>query len=948
MKDDDILNAVLSQLGDSYEYIKPLGEGASSKVYLLYHRHLKQKRALKIMDYEFLRQLLAKGKGNSQHAKEEFDKRKKRFINEAKVYKKIKHPHIAEIYDIRVLRHKIEDIEIPYIIMQYVEGETLRDLLKKSKKPLGLAKAAAISQNILDALAAIHQKDIVHRDLKPSNIMIEKKTGKAILIDFGLAKDLTAESTRLTSTGLAMGTPLYMSPEHFKDSSKAGPKSDIYSFGVILYEMLTGSPPYLGTGAEIMCSHILGKVPDIKTGKPDLPDIIDTLIRKSMAKQEDEREGDINFYKNELESFIEKSKPSKIEPGINKPLVIKPKPVKIAAYAASVLLLAVISYYSYRYFYPPSPEPGVENQQISRVKQAGEKPLEQKPGNREIIEKNTALLSLEKETQKKVPPGEPPMESIGQNKVKEKSSGGEDKKLVPPSPSITSPSKNDQPVNKDDRKQSEGKVNLQETNKPPESISRQDEPGQETRETTPPGVNPKGDSNVSVIDWEKIETGQRVSYQPDPIYYGVKRDELLNASAAEMKTFPIRWIVACAREGASVYRTSSLKRRRFRAAFLQRFEVIKKEKDKVQVIELDPSNGKKPRSGWIAMQNLIYLPRAIKDERTSVYQKVVFTHIEEHLEAGKIGDITFYNSTFPGKRNEYETRTMGTLRIAYVYAWENTDYEDSQFVLIGNYPTIEGLSSDKKAFEKTIYGWCKIDKLFPWNSRIALIPNKEQNARCYIFIDGPSLTNFYSKAGHSDSPDPKYLLTDDPYKMWQDSKWPFFLEGRFNAVNQDYVRLVCQVKVKGKGHLMKFGYAKEFDPDIGVRLFHNVYLFRKSEISQIIRDLNRTLEMLKPRKINSLWKDLIERTYGEEYDHTRTFNHYAQMHDGITYKELSFLFGKTQQQLSRISFNEFDEIEQKLISVKARLGNLMYDISSGRFFGSPDDPYIWLYEEEMP
>jgi hypothetical protein len=280
--------------------------------------------------------------------------------------------------------------------------------------------------------------------------------------------------------------------------------------------------------------------------------------------------------------------------------------------------------------------------------------------------------------------------------------------------------------------------------------------------------------------------------QPDPIYYSVKRNELLNTSEAEMKTFPIRWIVACARGGAPIYSEASLKREIFNASFLQRFEVEKKIKDKLQVIELDTSP-KKPRTGWIYMKDLIYLPRSLRDSRTSVYQKVVFTHIEEHLEVGKVGDITFYKSPGSGKKNEYQTRAMGTLRIAYVYAWENTDYEDSRFVLIGNFPTIEGLSSDQKAFEKIIYGWCKIDKLFPWKSRIALIPNKSNNASSYIFIDGPTLTNFYSQAKQDSVPDPKNLLTFDPYKMWKDSNWPFFLEGKLKAENLDYVRLVCQV-----------------------------------------------------------------------------------------------------------------------------------------------------------
>jgi hypothetical protein len=126
-----------------------------------------------------------------------------------------------------------------------------------------------------------------------------------------------------------------------------------------------------------------------------------------------------------------------------------------------------------------------------------------------------------------------------------------------------------------------------------------------------------------------------------------------------------------------------------------------------------------------------------------------------------------------------------------------------------------------------------------------------------------------------------------------------------------------------------------------------VYFFRKSEVNNIIHILNRTLQLL-PRRINILWHELIDRVYGAEYDPGRTFNDYAKMHDGILYKNQSVLFDKTQEQINRLKNSEIVEIEQKIRKVKEKLENLINDSASDRFFGPMDDPYIWLYEDELP
>ncbi|UCH93397.1 MAG: protein kinase, partial [Candidatus Aminicenantes bacterium] len=775
-------------------YIKYLGKGATSRVFLVYQKHLKQFRALKIMEYEYIH-LIVESESDTDSIVE-LNERRKRFINEANAYMKIKHPNVAEIYDIRQVETQRgrEIIDIPYIIMEYVEGVPLSHLLK-SQKPLKVETAAAISVDILDALDAIHQKDIIHRDIKPSNIMIEKRTDKATIIDFGLAKDIL-EGTHMTSVGMIMGTFIYMSPEQFEDCSKVGPGTDIYSFGVILYEMLTGKPPYMGSAKELMHNHIYGEIPDIRKVDNDLPAVMDTLIRKAMAKKEKKR-GNVRYYKEILTDFIKKPGPESFETVISSPPVFKPRNTKKVAYAAVFISIVLISIFLYFY-------------------------LAQKSGR-------------------------------------------------------------------------------------------------------------------IVNDRDEISTGGLEL--PDPVYYGLYRDELRRYSKKQISTLPMPWVAACAREGTVIYQDASLTVDGFQAAYLQRFEVLDKTGDKLKLRELDKPY---PGTGWASMMNLIYLPRALRDERTSTYQKVVFTNIREQPEPGEPGDITFYKSPgSPNRENIYEKRWPGILRIAYVYAWENNDHEDSQWVLIGDSPTIKSASKDENAFIKVVYGWCETSGLFSWNSRMALVPNREKNARAYIFRTDRALINFYGKAGANAVPDAADLLTPDSYKMWKDSNWPFFRERKFYNRVQDYIKLVCQDA--------KFGYAVEKDPGFSAfNQFKEVYLFRRSEIDKINQDLETTLELLKSRKINTLCKELVEWVYLEEYAPGRTFNEYAQMNDGITYKELAILFDKTQDQIDKMDPRRFDEIEVKVTAVRARLMDIINDQSGERFFGPSDDPYIWLYEEELP
>jgi len=284
MKNDPILKDVLRKLGKKYEYKKPLGGGGFSKVYLIRHTMLKEDHALKIMDYDYIKKRIEKQ--DIDDLKKEFIGIKERFINEAKLYKRIRHPNIVEIHDVDVIEDKKEKVEIPYITMDYINGSSL-DRILKNKTPFEWRKALSISTDVLEALDTIHKKEVIHRDIKPANIMIEDRSGKSILIDLGIAKDLTSS---LTATGMAMGTPVYMAPEQFRDCSKVTRKADIYSFGVVVYEMLTGEIPFNGeTYGEIMYAHLDKPVPNIRQKNPDLPVGIENIIFKALAKEPEER-----------------------------------------------------------------------------------------------------------------------------------------------------------------------------------------------------------------------------------------------------------------------------------------------------------------------------------------------------------------------------------------------------------------------------------------------------------------------------------------------------------------------------------------------------------------------------------------------------------------------------------------------------------------------------------
>jgi eukaryotic-like serine/threonine-protein kinase len=199
-----------------------------------------------------------------------------RFLREIRLAARLQHPNILPVYD------SGEASGILYYLMPYVEGESLRDRLHREPQ-LPLDEAVQIAREVAEALSYAHAHDVVHRDIKPENIMLSG--GHAMVTDFGIARAISAAGgDQVTQTGLAIGTPAYMSPEQSAGGS-VDRRSDIYSLGCVLYETLAGLPPFTGPTAQaIMARHSLDSVPRLKIVRESIPDALEAVINRALSK----------------------------------------------------------------------------------------------------------------------------------------------------------------------------------------------------------------------------------------------------------------------------------------------------------------------------------------------------------------------------------------------------------------------------------------------------------------------------------------------------------------------------------------------------------------------------------------------------------------------------------------------------------------------------------------
>ncbi|WP_417387428.1 protein kinase domain-containing protein [Gimesia sp.] len=245
-----------------YQILSRLGEGGMGCVYLARDTQLERKVALKLPQI-------------NSHADTQFITR---FYREARAAANLNHPNLCSVYDV----DQIDDVH--YITMEFIEGESLAALIQAGQK-FSQTEIAQLIQQLAQALELAHQQGIVHRDLKPANIMI-RQDGTPIITDFGLATmSQNEEATQLTQHGQIMGSPSYMSPEQVEgDLEKIGPASDVYSLGVIMYELLAGQRPFQGTTASIL-SQIMTKDPrPVRNIQPDIDSRLDQICRKMMAR----------------------------------------------------------------------------------------------------------------------------------------------------------------------------------------------------------------------------------------------------------------------------------------------------------------------------------------------------------------------------------------------------------------------------------------------------------------------------------------------------------------------------------------------------------------------------------------------------------------------------------------------------------------------------------------
>ncbi len=262
----DVLDRLKSVLGDRYTIERELGTGGMAIVYLAEDLKHRRKGAIKVLRPERVRSIDAE-----------------RFLREIEFAAALTHPNILPLHD------SGETDGFLYYVMPYVEGQTLRHRLFRERR-LSFQDAIQITTEVAGALSFAHRQCIVHRDIKPENILLAD--GKAVVADFGIAKaicDACDDNITLGGGGGSVGTPAYMSPEQAL-GEEVDPRADVYSLGCVLYEMLTGTAPYRAANAKAtLVQHVTHRIPSVREVRPDVPEQLDTALKKALAKDAADR-----------------------------------------------------------------------------------------------------------------------------------------------------------------------------------------------------------------------------------------------------------------------------------------------------------------------------------------------------------------------------------------------------------------------------------------------------------------------------------------------------------------------------------------------------------------------------------------------------------------------------------------------------------------------------------
>ncbi len=265
----DRLNTALA---DRYRVERELGRGGMATVYLAQDLKHERRVAIKVLKPE-----LAGVLGPE------------RFLREIKVTAQLNHPHILPLLD------SGDADGLLYYVMPFAEGESLQDRLNREKQ-LPVEDALRIAREVADALDYAHRHDVVHRDIKPANILLLGR--HAVVADFGIARAITiAGGDRVTETGLALGTPAYMSPEQGSAEPSVDHRTDVYSLACVLYEMLAGTPPFAGPSVQaVLARHALDPVPPLRTVRALVPETVEAAILRALAKSPADRTGTVEEF----------------------------------------------------------------------------------------------------------------------------------------------------------------------------------------------------------------------------------------------------------------------------------------------------------------------------------------------------------------------------------------------------------------------------------------------------------------------------------------------------------------------------------------------------------------------------------------------------------------------------------------------------------------------------
>jgi Protein kinase domain len=264
MKDD--VDPILTTLKGRYKVLEEIGRGGMADVFKARDLQYGQLVALKIL----------------RRSPVDDDEGAERFLREIRTMRGFTHPYILPVLDSGAAGGT------PYYVMPYVRGESLRSLLRRERE-LAPVHAIKICREVAEALDYAHRLGIVHRDLKPDNILISE--GHAVVADFGISKAIgSAGSQSITATGLVLGTPAYMGPEQATETGEVDGRTDVYSLGCTLFELLCGRPPYSGpTPDSVVRQHMAAPIPDVRTDRPTLTDEIHSIVQRAMAKSPSDR-----------------------------------------------------------------------------------------------------------------------------------------------------------------------------------------------------------------------------------------------------------------------------------------------------------------------------------------------------------------------------------------------------------------------------------------------------------------------------------------------------------------------------------------------------------------------------------------------------------------------------------------------------------------------------------